>query len=345
VAFVPPRYGDDVVGGAEAVLKEAARGLAARGWEVEVLTTCARDHFTWANEYPAGMSVDGDVTIRRFPSVISTARAERATLEAVILAGHRVSVDDQFRWMNDDLRCPEMFHYLLEHSADYRALVFAPYLFWTTFACAQLDPDRTILVPCLHDEPYAGLEIFKPMLSGSRGVWFLSEPEHQLAHRRFSVPARHQVTGAGVEVPDRYDPEGFRREFQIDGPFVLFSGRREGGKGWDALLQAYGDIVDRTGLALSLVTCGAVDVIVPPALSGRVIDLGYLSPQRRNDAMAAAAAYIQPSRYESFSRTIMEAWLAGTLVIANGASEVVSWHCQRSGAGLTYDDDAELEQC
>jgi glycosyltransferase involved in cell wall biosynthesis len=48
---------------------------------------------------------------------------------------------------------------------------------------------------------------------------------------------------------------------------------------------------------------------------------------------------------ESFSRTVMEAWLAGTPVIANAASAVVSWHCDRSGAGLTYEDDAELEQC
>ena len=33
--------------------------MAARGWEVEVLTTCARDHYTWANHYPAGTSADG----------------------------------------------------------------------------------------------------------------------------------------------------------------------------------------------------------------------------------------------------------------------------------------------
>ena len=31
VAFVTPRYGTDVVGGSEAVMREAAHGLAARG--------------------------------------------------------------------------------------------------------------------------------------------------------------------------------------------------------------------------------------------------------------------------------------------------------------------------
>ena len=43
--------------------------------------------------------------------------------------------------------------------------------------------------------------------------------------------------------------------------------------------------------------------------------------------------------------TLPEAWLAGTPVIANDASAVVAWHCERAGAGLTYTDDAELEQC
>jgi glycosyltransferase involved in cell wall biosynthesis len=40
----------------------------------------------------------------------------------------------------------------------------------------------------------------------------------------------------------------------------------------------------------------------------------------------------------------MEAWLAGTPVIANGGSDVVRWHCERSGAGVVYDDGAELAE-
>ena len=70
-----------------------------------------------------------------------------------------------------------------------------------------------------------------------------------------------------------------------------------------------------------------------------------LSSEERDNAFAAAAAYLQPSAYEAFSRTIMEAWLAGTPVIGNAASAVVAHHCEASGAGLLYDDDLELEEC
>jgi glycosyltransferase involved in cell wall biosynthesis len=345
LAFVPPRYGDGVVGGAEAVVREMAHGFAERGWEVDLLTTCARDHFTWANEYPAGVSRDGRLSVRRFPTVVGTDRSERMRYEAAILAGQRLTVEQQERWMNGSVRVPELFHHVLDHAAEYRAIVFAPYLFWPTFACAQVAPERTVLMPCLHDEPYARLEIFQPLFSGCAGMWFLSEPEHQVAHRIFALPQRHQVVGSGVRVPEHYDPEGFRARHDIDRPFLLFAGRREGAKGWERMLDAFACAVERHRLPFALVTMGAGPVHPPLSIADRVIDLGFLDEPERDNAFAAADAYIQPSQYESFSRTIMEAWLAGTLVIANGASEVVRWHCDRSGAGLTYDDDLELAEC
>jgi glycosyltransferase involved in cell wall biosynthesis len=342
LAFVPPRFGDDVTGGAEAALREAAEGLAERGWEVDVLTTCARDHFTWANEYPEGEDHVGKLRVVRFPTVLDTPRAERSALHAAILRGEPVPVELQERWMNDDLRVPSLWHHLLLHADDYRALVFAPYLFWTTFACGQVAPDRTLLMPCLHDEPEARLDIFGPLFSGARAVWFLSEPERDLARSLYDLPPRHEVLGTGVHVPASYDPEGFRARHGIDGPFVLYAGRREGAKGWEWLLDAFASAVTRHGLDLRLVTLGTGDVRPPAEVADRVIDLGFVSSAERDDAFAAASAYLQPSSLESFSRTAMEAWLAGTLLIANGRSEVVRWHCERSGAGLTFDGAEEL---
>ena len=58
LAFVTPRYGDGVVGGAETAIAEAARGLAARGYDVELLTTCATSHVSWANVHEPGTFVE-----------------------------------------------------------------------------------------------------------------------------------------------------------------------------------------------------------------------------------------------------------------------------------------------
>jgi glycosyltransferase involved in cell wall biosynthesis len=345
LAFVPARYGKDVVGGAETVFRELAHALAARGWDVEVLTTCARDHFSWANEYPAGVEdVDG-VTVRRFPAVVSTPRADRAYFDEVIRTGGHLTLADQQRWMNDDMRVPELFHFLLDHASEYRALLFAPYLFWPSFACSQVAPDRSILWACAHDEPQLRLELFKPMFADLAGLWFQAEPEHELAHSVFPRLARHEVVGCGIQVPGGYDPDGFRARHGLDGRLLVYAGRREGAKGWEQLLAGFARAAGQQQLPFTLVTMGVGEVDPPPEIRDRVVDLGFVSDDERNNAFAAADAYLQPSPHEAFSRTVMEAWLAGALVIANAKSAVVRWHCERSGAGLTYDDEYELEQC
>lgn len=341
LAFVPPRYGNDVVGGSESVLREAAHGLAGRGWEVEVLTTCARSHYTWQNAYPPGSFADGAVTVHRFLTVHDGDKLARDTIEGHIQLGLPVSADEQRVWLNGHFRVPELFHHLLRHAGDYRAVVLSPYLFWTTVNCSVVAPAKTVVVPCLHDEHYAYLDLFRPVLGDSGQVWFLSEPEHDLAHRLGPL-APHRVTGAGVHVPDRYDPQGWRRRRGVSRPFILYAGRREGGKGWDELLGAYTRAVVDHGLDLDLVTMGVGPVDPAPVVASRVVDLGFVDEAEVPSVFAAAALYVQPSRNESFSRTIMEAWLAGTGVVANAASEVVAWHCRRSGAGITYADPDEL---
>jgi glycosyltransferase involved in cell wall biosynthesis len=347
IGIAPARFGPGISGGAEIVLYEMARGLQDRGWDVEILTTCAHDGYSWANHFPPGVRIEDGLVVRRFPAVVSTPGVERAAIERAVMAGIRPTVAEQERWMNDGVRMPELYHYLLDHAADYRTLVFGPYPFWMAFACSQIAPERTVLWTCLHDEPYAYLDLFQPVFSGVAGLLFQSEPEHRLAHRICPALAPHATVGCGVgSAPDAgYDADGFRSRHGIKGPFVLYLGRREGAKGWPDLLAGFAAAIDRSGLPLSLVTAGGGDAGIPPSLSDRVIDLGFVADHERDDALAAAAALVQPSRYEAFSRTIMEAWLAGTPVIANARCDVLAWHCRRSGAGLTYADDLELEQC
>lgn len=343
--MVPARYGPDLVGGAEIVLSDIGRGLAARGWDVEILTTCAKDHFTWKNEYPAGEFVEDGMTVRRFPALIDTPGQERAEIEQAIMAGSFVGVGQQERWMNDGMRVPGLFNHLLNHGAAYDAVLLGPYPFWPAFACSQVVSEKAVLWTCLHDEPYAYLPLFTPMFSGVAGLLLQTEPEHDLAHRIVPQLAPHSVVGCGVDVPSTYDPEGFRARYQIEGPFLFYAGRREGAKGWEDLLRGFALATEHRQLPFKLVTCGGGDINAPEAIADRVIDLGFLPAAERDNAFAAATAYLQPSRYEAFSRTVMESWLAGTPVIANAGSAVVKHHCEVSGAGLVYDDDFELEEC
>ena len=73
LAFVPPRFGPGVLGGSEALMREAALGLAARGHDVEVVTTCALDHYSWANVLAEGTREENGVLVRRSRSCATPA--------------------------------------------------------------------------------------------------------------------------------------------------------------------------------------------------------------------------------------------------------------------------------
>jgi glycosyltransferase involved in cell wall biosynthesis len=341
VAFVPLRYGREIVGGSEALTREAAIGLAARGWEVEVLTSRVIDHYSWEDELPEGVSVEDGVTIRRFSSVRHHTRRGREA-QLAIQHGTVPPIDDQWTWVSWRYSTPDLHRYLLRQGTGYSAVVFSPYLFWNATACLAASPSNAVVMPCLHDETYARLDVVRPVLASPRSVWFLSEPEHRLAHRLGSVAAHHVVTGAGIHPPASYDPDGFRRRHGLHRPFLLYAGRREAAKGWEWLVDTFAEAA-RGGLdGVDLVTVGAGEVRTPPGLAGRVIDLGFVSEAERNDAFAAALAYVQPSRMESFSRTVMEAWLAGTPVLVVKGSEVVEWHVDRSAGGFSFGSAGEL---
>src|SRR3954452_1361527 len=204
IGLVPARFGEGMVGGAEIVLHQMAKRLQDRGWDVKILTTTAMNHHTWESELPAGESKSDDgLLVRRFPAVFHQTE-ERQKLEGAIMAGHPVSIADQQRWINSGMRSPELFHYLLDHGDDYRALIFTPYPSWIAFACSQLLPERSVLWTCLHDEPYAYLELFQPMFTGVAGLLLQTEPEHELAHRVAEL-GPHALVGCGVEIPQSYD--------------------------------------------------------------------------------------------------------------------------------------------
>ena len=341
VAFVPLRYGPQIVGGSEALTREIAMGLAGRGWVVDVLTTRVVDHQSMADELPEGVEETDGLRVHRFSTRLQASRPGRRA-QLMIQEDRLPPPDLQWTWVSWRFTMPDLFHHLLRHGDAYDAVVFSPYMFWNTTVGLWAVGDNAVVMPCLHDESYARLAVMRPVLADPASVWFLSEPEHRLAHRLGPVAERHLVTGAGVHVPGSYDPDGFRARHGIDRPFILYAGRREKDKGWGWLLETFAEAVTAGLDGVDLVTFGSGTVEVPDRLAGRVVDLGFVSETDRDSAFAAALAYVQPSRMESFSRTVMEAWLAGTPVLAVEGSEVVSWHIERSGGGLVFADGATL---
>ena len=103
LAFVVPRYGADVVGGAETLVRGLAEHLAAAGSAVEVLTTCARDHLSWKNVLPAGASrAAGAWSSAGFPVRLRDTR-RHAWLQQRILRGSRLRPKEEARWVEESV--------------------------------------------------------------------------------------------------------------------------------------------------------------------------------------------------------------------------------------------------
>ena len=308
-------------------MREAAHGLAGRGYAVEVLTTCAHDHFTWANESTAGRD---DGRVRDHSAVPDRAEQGSCPLEQAagrLLSGDQLDDSDELAWSNGRFRVPDLYPVPLRPCDAVRRDRVLALPFWTTLYCAGIAPERTVLMPCLHDEPYAYLRSVAAASASAEVVWFLSEPEHQLAHRLAPVASHHAVIGAAVDIPESYDPEGFCERHDLVRPYVLYAGRREGGKGWQELMAGFALAIRRHQPALRPRDRGCRSCPSSGRRSRADRGSGLSRARRGADAFAAAAAFVQPSANESFSRTIMEAWLAETVVIASGASDVVTWHC------------------
>ncbi len=99
------RYGPEVVGGAETLCRALAERMMA-DWDIEVLTTCARDYTTWRNHFTPGAQEENGVRIRRFPvaeprDLRSFNRLDRA----FCVRPH--TIEEETEWMRrQGPRCP-----------------------------------------------------------------------------------------------------------------------------------------------------------------------------------------------------------------------------------------------
>jgi glycosyltransferase involved in cell wall biosynthesis len=341
IAFVVPRYGRDIVGGAETLARGFAERLPADRFAVEVLTTCATDHHTWKNVFAPGEERQDGVTVRRFP--VSERDVGRfLSIQQRLSDGVPLELDEELEWAASSVNSSELYAYIEAECRRFDAIAFLPYLFGTTLIGAHVDRERALLIPCLHDEPFAYLKIVGHLFRSVRGVFFNSAPERSLARRLFRVSRDAPVVGFGFDDVEPIADRGraFRDRRGIDGDYLLYFGRKEGGKNLPFLLDWFRGYRAR-GRDLSLVVAGDGSIGGENVVDG-VVDLPRLDETQKAAACAGALAVCQPSTNESFSIVVMEAWLQETPVLVNGRCAVTRHHVALSNGGLYFNDPAEL---
>ncbi len=336
IAFVVPRYGPGITGGAERGIRGWAEHLARCGYRVEVLTTDLTSLVDFSRTHAPGVEEVQGVTVRRFAANPVDIRILH-TVQRKALDGEPIRYDEQQAFIRNNGSSSALNRYLRDHAEDLACAIFTPYLFGTTYEGVQTVPEKAIIVPCLHDEPLARLTIFREMFEQAAGIFFNTAAECTFATRDLGVINPYRaVLGYGFS---RHHPAGdgaaFRARYDLEGPVLLYSGRIEGYKNVPLLLDYFVRYKTRHPGPLTLVLAGEGDVPIPDRPD--MVAVGMISdPQALADAYAAATVLCQPSQYESFSLVLMEAWLQSRPVLVHGQCAVTREHVQASGGGATF---------
>ena len=371
-AFITPRYGADVSAGAEHACRLLAEQVSERH-DVDVLTTCARDHRTWKNEYSEGADRVRGALVRRFsvsqvPDHIGfDALSQRLRTSPPARAEELEWVRLHGPWS------PGLIDYLTRAHRSYDVLVFFGLWHPPTVLGLEVAAERSVLFPYLQLQPALRFGLWAELIRSTRALGFFSESERRLLHGYVGV--RHhceEVVGIGIEPPpqqayprhqqdpadviadedepiaedEEEEPEylerrgtPFKRRHRLYGGFVLYGGRVESDNGCEEMLE-YFDAYATAEADATLVLRGVKMMKVPDE---RYVRLAGIIPDReRMTAYEAADVTLAPDADDLLSEPLLESLAVGTPVLASARNAAAVEHCRRAGAGLYYANREEF---
>lgn len=342
IAYVIPRYGVEVIGGAESAARQFAERLALRGHAVTVLTTTARDSDTWSPHYASGSEMINGVSVHRFPIDSGRHSGFAAYAGRTLFAPWAATAAESSHFI--ELQGP-VSQALIEAIAGCTSdvIAFYPYLFHPTVEGIKHATGRAVLHPAAHDEPAVYLPIFAEVFEQADLLIYHTDSEAEFVSDHFKVAATPAVTlGLGVDPPPSSINRSLLRRWSLENRrYALCLGRVDGHKGTSMLGSYYINYRNRSTTDLAMVFAGPT--VVSPGEHSDLIVTGPVSEEEKWALIDGASFLVQPSYFESYSIVLFEAWSLGKPVLVNGACEVTRRHVERSGGGLVFSSYPSFE--
>ncbi len=342
VAFVTPRYGTQIMGGAETAVRQLAEHLSdLTSWEAEVHTTCALDPLTWADELEPGTSEVNGIPVHRHPTAHGRLPDFYGLDGMLRLAPRQATRAQGARWVDyNGPVSPQLVDAVSTSDAD--VVAFTPYLYHPTVAAIGRVPAPAVFHPAAHDEPALYLSVFRGTFGDADAFCFYSAAERSLVNRMYPVAERPQIVlGLGVGDSEGVGRPGQELIGQGDRPYIVSVGRVDEHKGSKMLASYFATYKERHPGPLALVLVGPVAVELPPHPD--IVVTGPVDEAAKWDIVRSALVSVSPSALESFSLVVIEAWVDRVPVLVNGACGPTREHCERSGGGLWFTSYPEFE--
>lgn len=338
LACVVHRFGTEIAGGSEGHCRLIAEHLAA-SHDVTIVTTCATDHITWRNHYPAGETRIGRLRVLRFPVARERDLHRFMELSDLIAADRAIPVEQEQWFRENGPDTPALIEYLQTRGADYDRVLFWSYRYFDTYFGLPLVADRAVLVPTAEEDPLIHIDALNRFFALPKAFLFLTPEEQTLVGTRAPVGTPSAVIGSGLDpAPEDVDVS------PLDGlglaePFVLYLGRIDPNKGCPALIRHFLRYVEG-GRAVQLVMAGPASMTIPE--HPLIRPLGFVDDGVREALLRKARALIVPSPYESLSMVLLEAWNHGLPALVNARCKVLRGQVERADGGLYYGNAVEF---
>lgn len=340
VCFVVQRYGLEVNGGAELHCRQLAEHLLPYA-DIHVCTSKAIDYTTWKDEYDKDEEIIHGIQVHRF-SVVRTRNVEKFNDMARNLNNPVVLTPMEERiWVEEQgPLVPGLVTYLREHKNDYDAFIFFTYLYYPTVMGIPEVADKAIVIPTAHDEPYLKLRIFEKVFRKPRAFLYNTDVECRMVHRKFyNHHIRYEIGGVGVDVPEDVNGQRFKDKYNLDN-YIVYVGRIDLGKNCIDFFEDFIAYKEKYPSDLKLVLMGKEVVKIPDRED--IVSLGFVDDQDKFDGIAGSRLLVLPSKFESLSMVVLEAFSLKRPILVNGVCEVLKNHCIKSNGGLYYYSPEEL---
>jgi glycosyltransferase involved in cell wall biosynthesis len=221
-------------------------------------------------------------------------------------------------------------------------VVFFTYLYETTTAESPKQPPAgDDLHPPLTTQALPGCARVSHVFRHADGLAYFTPEEQRLVETYHAPTGVGRVIGLGFDAAARGVGDRFRQRHGLGAePYLLYMGRIEPGKGLDELIQSARGHRHRRPDAPRLVLVGQLGMDVPEGPWLSVV--GPVDDDDRLDAVSGSLALVQPSRFESFSLSLIEAWQQERPGLVQRESPVLLGQARRSGGAIPYSRPSEF---
>ena len=355
IAFIVQRYGIDVNGGAEFHCRRLAENLITESdvSEITVLTSCARDHFNWNNYFERGESELNNIKVIRFP-VLFPRLTLIQKITGVLIRWFKIKFIEKLWFIAQGPFVPDLLKYIKTHKDEYDIFIFFTYLYYPTVFGLPVVKDKAILIPTAHDEPPIYFNHYKKFFKTPKAIAYNTLEEAQLVQSLFNNQnVISDIIGCGIDFP--IDTPTKDEHKPVDN-YILYLGRIEKNKNVPELLNGFisfkSQYHDTTfinnqgqkfkGQNLKLFLAGRNNIQIPD--HHEIIALGFVSEKKKDELIQNALALIMPSKRESLSLAILEAWARGAPVIVSKHCDVTLGQINRAEGGISYTSDFDFPE-